>query len=626
MVILGEIVPLVRGSAAGLLSQARQGVLTSRLTKAQFDRFGYVSGEIQSWSESPRALLEAMVSAGLGESEVLLEYTLPRSSLRIDAVVCGTNPVTGRPSYVFVELKQWENVHSVVGGLVRLSAKDKLRSHPVDQIQGYCRYVRHSIPLIAEEEKLVSGLAFLHNAKRSHVELLLDRGQDHWGELYTREDLSDFERRLAELIDARRSHEDNEGVANRFLAFPVRPSAKFIEIAKEAVVNRRLFPLVDQQLTAYRRVENALVGADEHVRKTVVVVVGGPGSGKSAIALSLVGQFEALDLRGYHSTGSQSFTETLRRDLDPGNDNGVRAMFKYNNNFQTLNGRRIDIIVSDEAQRLRRSSTRSGSRGQNDDRPQIAEVINAARVPVFLLDENQRVRADEVGSVTEIRRVAEQLGCRVEVINLRGQFRYGGCEAFDGWVDRLLGIVDEPPLVWSEVNSPSGFQVHVGESPRDMENWMRDRKGPDQRARITAGFCWPWESRRDLENPEIVIDDWKRWWNFRERQPDGPKHVYWATDDGLRQQVGCVYTAQGFEYDWAAVIFGKDLVWRDGRWVAQLRESHDKKAKEIPALFPELVRNAYRVLLTRGLRGVTMFSVDQRTQEHLRAMVGPSAT
>ncbi|MGI5502402.1 DNA/RNA helicase domain-containing protein [Lentzea sp. CA-135723] len=621
--------PLVRDPAATLLSQAEQGVLASRIAAVHYDQFGFTrSGEIRAWSNSLPPLLEAVVAAGLGNSEVLLEYTLPRSSLRIDAVLCGTNPATGRPSYVFVELKQWENVHSVEGGLVRLSEKDQLRAHPVDQVQGYCRYVRHSIPLIAEEERLVSGLAFLHNAKRSHVELLLRQRQDHWGELYTGEDRSDFERRLAELIDARRPYEDNRATADRFLAFPVRPSAKFIEIAKEAVVNRRLFPLVDQQQTAYRSVVNALAASDGHAQKTVVVVVGGPGSGKSAIALSLLSQFEALDLRGFHSTGSQSFTETLRRHLDPDNKSGVRAMFKYNNNFQTLEeGRRIDVIVSDEAQRLRRTSTRSGSRGRNDDdRPQIAELINAARVPVFLLDENQRVRADEVGSVEEISRVAEALGCRVEVIELRGQFRYGGCSAFDGWVDRLLGIVDEPPAVWSDVDSASGFRVHVGDSPTGMENWMRANKVAGQRARMTAGFCWPWQFKRDHENPEIVIGTWKRWWNFYDSQPDGPKHVFWATEDGPRQQVGCVYTAQGFEYDWAGVIFGKDFVWRDGRWVAQLHESHDKKAKEDPDLFPELVRNAYRVLLTRGLRGVTLFSVDQPTQEHLRAMVGQVAT
>lgn len=567
-----------------------------------------------------------MDSAGLGDSEVLLEHTLPRSSLRIDAVVCGTNPETGRPSYVFVELKQWENVHSVEGGLVRLTERDQLRSHPVEQVRGYCRYVRHSVPLIAEEEKLVSGLAYLHNAKRSHVELLLHQEQDHWGELYTGDEQPGFERRLAELIDRRRSREDNAATADRFLSFPTRPSAKFIEIARDAVVNRRLLPLVDQQQTAYQLVENALTSADRSAQKTVVVVVGGPGSGKSAIAVSLLGRLEQLDLRGYHSTGSRSFTRTLRRHLDSKNT-GVSGMFKYNYDFQDGRNGRVDIIVSDEAQRLRQASIQPGKRKADPDaEPQIAELIKAARVPVFLLDENQRVRADDVGSVAEISRVAVELGCRVEVINLRGQFRYGGCDAFDGWVDRLLGIVDEPPVAWSELDSTSGFQVHVGDGPRAMESWMRDQKSEGQRARMTAGFCWPWPYDHLSPEPDIVIGDWKRWWNFRERQNDGPEHTFWATEDGRRQQVGCVYTAQGFEYDWAGVIFGEDLVWRRGRWEAQPDKSRDPGVRRDRALFPELVRNAYRVLLTRGLRGVTMCSVDEETQEHLRAMVGQAAT
>lgn len=620
--------PLVQGKAADLLEESRQGALHSRLGKTySATHFRPVTaGEYQSWQHSLRALLEALGEAGLGDSHVLLEHSLPRSSLRVDAIVCGSNPDTGRPSYVFVELKQWSHVHSVEGGLVRQHKNDELRLHPADQVRDYCRYVGHSIQLVAEEKELVSGLAYLHNADRRGVKPLLQYTPDRWGRMYTKDDRSELLRDLTLLLDQRRGHEDNVTAAERFLKYPARPSAQFVEIAQDAIHRRELLPLVDQQMAAYQLVRNALTEANESARKKVVIVVGGPGSGKSAIAVSLLGSLEQLDLRGYHATGSRSFTETLRRHLDPKRRTGVRHLFKYNNDFRENRNHGVDIIVSDEAHRLRRSSTPSGSR-RNDENaePQIKELITAARVPVFLLDENQRVRADEVGSVAEIARIAHELGCEVEEINLRGQFRCGGSATFDRWVDCLLGIVDEPPVTWTDLAPDERFEVHVGGSPRDMENWFRKRKKDGQRARMTAGFCWDWPFDHRADEPDIQIGEWRRWWNFRKPQKDGPEHTYWATEEGPRQQVGCVYTAQGFEYDWAGVIFGEDLVWRTDRWVAQRHKSFDKKARENPALFPELVRNAYRVLLTRGMRGVTMFSVDRETQDHLRAMVGQPA-
>ncbi|SDG22037.1 hypothetical protein SAMN05216553_106240 [Lentzea fradiae] len=625
----GGLVPLVQDKAAHLLQESRQNTLHSRLGKAysatHFKAFS--AAEYRSWQHSLKALLEVLDEAGLHESHVLLEHSLPRSSLRVDAIVCGLRPDTGRPSYVFVELKQWSRVHSVEGCLVRQHENDEPRLHPADQVRDYCRYVAHSLQFVAEEKELVNGLAYLHNANRRDIRALERHTADRWGRMYTKDDRSELVRDLTLLLDGERRHEENRAAAERFLKYPARPSAQFVEIAKNAVGQRELLPLVDQQMTAYQLVKTALTNANEGSRKKVVIVVGGPGSGKSAIAVSLLGSLEELDLRGYHATGSKSFTETLRTHLDPRRRTGVWHLFKYNNDFRENRNHGVDVIVSDEAHRLRRSSTSPGTRRSDENAvPQIAELITAARVPVFLLDDNQRVRADEVGSVAEITRIAHELGCEVEKINLRGQFRCGGSATFDHWVDRLLGIVDEPPVVWSDLVQDDRFEVHVGDSPRDMENWFRARRTQEQTARMTAGFCWDWPYDHRSKTPDIVIGDWRRWWNLRKEAADGPASTFWATDPRGARQVGCVYTAQGFEYDWAGVIFGPDLVWREGGWVARRDRSRDGKAKADPALFPELVRNAYRVLLTRGMRGVTMFSVDPRTQEHLRTMVGPQRT
>src|SRR5699024_9175304 len=122
---------------------------------------------------------------------------------------------------------------------------------------------------------------------------------------------------------------------------------------------------------------------------------------------------------------------------------------------------------------------------------------------------------------------------------------------------------------------------------------------------------------------DVRIGDWARPWNAKpeKRVPDAPDSYYWASDERGFNQVGCIYTAQGFEYDWAGVILGPDFVWRTDRWVTRPEYSHDpalKKADE--GEYQKLTRNTYKVLLTRGMRGACVYSTDPETQEFLDAM------
>jgi len=146
---------------------------------------------------------------------------------------------------------------------------------------------------------------------------------------------------------------------------------------------------------------------------------------------------------------------------------------------------------------------------------------------------------------------------------------------------------------------------------------------------MAAGFCWPWSDPRPDGSlvPDIVIGDWSRPWNLRGDRAVGgaPPSALWATDPAGFGQVGCVYTAQGFEYDWNGVIVGPDLVWRDGRWAAVRDANKDPNLRSRTAVtdheFERLVRNVYKVLLTRGMIGTIIYSADPETRELLRSLV-----
>ncbi|WP_344141485.1 DUF2075 domain-containing protein [Streptomonospora arabica] len=294
-------------------------------------------------------------------------------------------------------------------------------------------------------------------------------------------------------------------------------------------------------------------------------------------------------------------------------------MYQYFNNFAGAAPNDLDAVIADEAHRLR-----SGRRSNAQESPQVEELIRAARVPVFLLDEHQRVRPSEVGSVELITKAAEAMGIGVHTIDLRHQFRCGGSPEFLSWTERLLGLDGDgnPPEPWR----PQGdFELHVASSPSVMEEYLQARLDEGYSSRIAAGYCWPWHDPRPDGTlvPDVVIDDWHRPWNANTDKAikGAPPSSLWATDDGGFDQVGCIYTAQGFEYDYAGVIFGPDLVWNGNGWETNPSANMDRSVKSAPE-FDLLVRHTYRVLATRGLRGAVLYSTDPETNRFLAKELG----
>ncbi|WP_312888395.1 DUF2075 domain-containing protein [Nonomuraea rhodomycinica] len=359
----------------------------------------------------------------------------------------------------------------------------------------------------------------------------------------------------------------------------------------------------------------------------MVIITGGPGSGKSVIALSLLGELSDRGYSALHATGSRSFTETMRRVVAKGSTR-MRAMFKYFNNFMTANPNELDVLICDEAHRIRETSANRFTKStERTGRPQLDELIAAARVPVFLLDEHQVVRPGEMGRVADITAHAHSLGLAVHQVDLDAQFRCGGSRKYEEWVLRLLGLDGDAPEAWSDDDH---FTVSLAESPHKLEALLRSRLDAGYAARMTAGFCWPWSAPNGDDSlvADVRVGDWARPWNVKGDRAVGnaPASALWATVPGGFEQVGCVYTAQGFEYDWNGVIFGPDLVYRDGRLATVRNASKDpelmrKKVSDEQA--DRLIRNTYKVLLTRGMMGTAVYSVDPATQEFLEKLLEP---
>ena len=369
-------------------------------------------------------------------------------------------------------------------------------------------------------------------------------------------------------------------------------------------MHREQFVLIDEQQVAYSMVLRAVEHARRANTKEVVIVTGGPGSGKSVIALSLLGELSRQGRSVLHATGSSAFTQTLRK-VAGHREPRVKALFSYYNNFIDAEKNGLEVLINDEAHRIRETSTnRWTPAAKRSGRPQVEDLINAARVSVFLLDEHQVVKPGERGNVADIVSAAERLGCNVVKVGLDDQFRCGGSRLYEEWVLRLLGLAPGGPMAWP---GDEAFDLDVAESPAEMEVPPAPAGSPGYPSRIAAGYCWNWSKPKgDFLFPDVKIGDWKRPWNNPKdtNVGDAPGRPFWASDPAGFDQVGCIYTAQGFEYDYGGVIFGDDLVWRTDRWVARPEYNKDNQVRRAdPDAFDTAIRNTYKVLLTRGMRG-----------------------
>ncbi|WP_028419112.1 MULTISPECIES: DUF2075 domain-containing protein [unclassified Streptomyces] len=621
---------LFRESAASLATRTHVEGRLARLLTENFlhqHRHRPQPAEVRAWERSIPALTNVLVEAGLGEVEMLLEYGLPLTSKRADVILAGVHPATGEASYMVVELKQWSEAHPEPEDplLCHIDAYDHPILNPIEQVRGYCNYLASFNGALENNPKSVVGVAYLHNAVESKVSGLRHVAEDDRGRMFTGDQRGAFLSYLRSHLAAK----PGADAADALLQAKVRPSRQLMAVAAAEVRDREQFVLLDEQRLAYETVMAAVRRARQADHKQVVVVTGGPGSGKSVIALSVLGDLYRRGVPALHATGSQSFTKTMRKIAGTRKPE-VQRLFRYFNSFMEAEPNDLDVLVCDEAHRLRKTSANRYTKATlRTGRPQVAELMAAARVPVFLLDQHQVVRPGEMGTEEQIREAAAALGLACTVVELDSQFRCGGSDAYLRWVVDLLGLEGQAPTVWEPDDK---VRLMTVDTPQELEDFLAAQRAQGYGARMSAGYCWKWTTKitssMNALPTDVVIGDWARPWNlYGDRALLGaPPAPLWATAPEGFGQVGCVYTAQGFEYDWSGVIMGPDLVWRTDRWVVDRTASKDPSFTKATSDddVDRLVRNTYKVLLTRGMIGTVVYSTDPETREKLRTLIPPT--
>lgn len=617
---------LYSGTSEQFIEDNVQNSIADKLKASFFQHFRHnpSESEVRSWRESLRATSLLFHSANLYDQGVLIEYQLPQTSRRLDCMICGKDGA-GKDNATIIELKQWDACADAEGEnevLTYVGGGNREVLHPSAQVNQYRIYLQdtHTAFYDGQDPVNLSSCAYLHNYPFSSEDALFNKKFAtllRESPLFTKDDVA----KLKAYLTPRLVGGSGMDVLNRIDKSTYRPSKKLMQHVASVIEGNKEYVLLDDQLIVYDKLMAWAKQGFHGRKKSVIIVKGGPGTGKSVIAMNLMAGLSRQNILTYYATGSKAFTETLRRIV--GTRGGVQ--FKYFNGFAEARPNEVDVLIADEAHRIRKTSNnRFTPAVKRSGLPQVDELIRASKVSVFFIDDLQVVRPDEIGSVDYIRQHAQQLGAEIVEYELQAQFRCNGSDAFINWVNNTLDVRRTANVLWDEADE---FDFKIFGSPEELENAIREKAKQGYTARMTAGFCWPWSD----QNPDgtlrddVVIGNYRRPWNAKHeasRLPKGvPKAQVWAYEEGGIDQIGCIYTAQGFEFDYVGVIFGKDLTYDldEGTWKGHKDLSEDNAVKRSKDRFTDLVKNTYRVLLTRGMRGCYVYFMDKDTERFFRS-------
>ncbi len=529
-----------------------------------------------------------------------------------------------------IELKQWSQVArprpEVVDGLctacrragpgtlceecaldrVYFDSYGKHKKHPAVQVYDNMLALKTHHSMFDDRYVNLAGASYLHNLKAPEFQWIRNVSPRHGIPTFT----ARFPRELEDFLRDNFSVESGAGAAEALLGR--RRTSSLIESDIGAVVTGHAqFSLVENQLTAVASVTEALASSSRAGAKKVFVISGRAGSGKSLVGLTLLGQTLNAGHQACYVSGGVASRETFKRA-----SRGRRSAFATLNSIadnRTANA--FDLILCDEAHRLTERPMK-GSYSMRPGESSVSVVVTRAKVPVFFIDGDQRLFSDEVWSPEALIREVRGLGAEVVPISLDRVLRAVGSSTYDTWIQRLLA---GDPLPWKpdDGEDPEPFQLCYADSAATMERFLREKEHKGESARISAGICWKWEDRSGTD-PEVTPEPgWARPWNAGDQHdtPGVPKRRFWATESGGFEQIGCVHTAQGLEYEWGGVIMGPDLTWDGSRWQVH-REHVLSKASRIrdDGDLARAIRNAYGVLMTRSIRGTVLYSVDPATR------------
>ena len=614
--------------------------------------------EIASWENNAPHIARLLTQCGAKDSYVTFEFLVPFSRKRIDCMIYGKGEDNSE-NVIHIELKQWSNKtvgiaesdgnftadenanrqpDDVIFNVEAFTGHaNRIVAHPSQQVKGYQGYLSNFIEVFSNHEVSLTGLAYCYNYTKNDTKNPSYLYDEKYAPLlsqyptYAKDQFDELTKKLTGLL----KNGAGLSIFNKVIDSPIRPSKKLLNEVSSMIEqgNTSAFSLLEDQIVARNIILDKirpLLKKNGDFQKSVIIVKGGPGTGKTVIALHILAELSRHQLGVQYATKSKPLLEGVRHQIRP----NARILFQNVTSYvpASADENSVDVLLVDEAHRIQKSANNQYTKAENRTTlPQVDTIIRASKVTVFFIDDRQAIRGAEIGSAELIREAAKRWDAKVEECELTSQFR---CNGSDNYMDWLEQVLYNKPITSSF--QPEDFDLKIFSDPQSMyEALVEQNNKSGQTARLMAGFCWPWSTSvvdGDLVK-DVQIGDFAMPWETSDRVPytkltkKYPKWFEWAYKPLGIEQVGCIYTAQGFEFDYAGVIIGGDLKYDP----VSKQIITDKSACKDPVLrqnrqeatmtFDDYVRNIYRVLMSRGMKGCYIYAVDDNLSNYLNGLI-----
>ena len=585
--------------------------------------------EFRSWKNSLGEMAKVLRDPGIsGDVGVGVEFGIPQTSKRIDFILSGRTD--DGPNLIIVELKQWSEAKLCEkDGLIIArrggSSAEREGAHPCYQAWSYAALLEGFNEAVYKRSVALSPCAYLHNYVQDGV---IDHAA-YYGEYIRKAPLflkGEIERQhLRDFIKKHVKYGDNAELIFEIENGRIRPSRMLVDSLVGMMKGNREFVLIDDQKVAF---ENAALLATRASaeKKQVAIIQGGPGTGKSVIAVNLLAHLSKLGLVSKYVSKNAAPRAVFKAKLTGTfKQTVIGNLFSGSGSFFETETNAFDALIVDEAHRLNEKSGLYGNRGEN----QIKEIIQGSKCTIFFVDDDQIVTLSDIGHTAELEKWSHSLGAEVTHLQLTSQFRCGGSDGYMAWLDNTLGIRETA----NTVLEPNEFDFRVIDSPNELHQLIAQRNAVNNKSRVVAGYCWDWVSKKNPDQFDVVIPEhgYAKRWNL---DKDGS---LWIMAPNSVEEVGCIHTCQGLELDYIGVIIGPDLVARDGKLIAvpKARSNMDRSIrgwKKMMEVDPEntrervdhIIRNTYKTLMTRGMKGCYVYCMDLETSDFIKSRLACS--
>ena len=566
---------IYENTKGGFIEDIRNGNIAEKIQQSFFNHSLSHSNESEykSWANSLLYMRNVLDDDGISnECSLAIEYQIPLTSKRVDFLIAGKDE-NNNNNIVVIELKQWENctptqrpdvVYAFTGGAERAVC------HPSYQAYSYAKIIENFNEDIYKDNISLIPCAYLHNFKeqnRKNIEHEIYQEALKLSPCFLSHDVP----KIRNFIKTYIKKKDDIDLLMKIENGKLKPAKALQDSLSSMLKGNKEFYLIDEQKVAYETVKKLVEKSlretnkiDGLNQKYTIIIKGGPGTGKSVVAIQLLCDLIQKGYSANYVTKNSAprhvyFSKLMQNDFKK---KYIESLFKGSGSFVNVSNNFFDCLIVDEAHRLNEKSGLFQNLGEN----QIKEIIHSSKVSVFLIDENQKVTTKDIGSVELIEKFAKEEGSIIyssEELNLVSQFRCNGSNSYLTFLDHLLEIKKA-----SNLNFDIDYDIRLFNDPNLLKQQLKIKNDINNKSRMLAGYCYDWITQKDRFSDKYDIElekNFKAKWNFGNTNT-------WAIDEDSFDQIGCIHTSQGLEFDYVGVIIGKDLVFENKKVITDFTQ------------------------------------------------------